>query len=121
MPVLDRDGVSVAYDVPGAPGHAAPLLLSHGFGASAGLWPANRESAQAVHVNGVSGLARAARGTLTQRDGAVMASLPQVAVPTLVVVGAEDAPFLAAADAMARRIPGAEKVVLAGAGHAANM
>ena len=48
-------------------------------------------------------------------------SLPQIAVPTLVVVGAEDGQFLAAADVMERRIPRAQKVVLEGAGHAANL
>jgi len=38
-----------------------------------------------------------------------------------VVVGANDKPFLAAADYMAAKIPGAEKVVIADAGHAANI
>jgi pimeloyl-ACP methyl ester carboxylesterase len=68
-----------------------------------------------------SGLVRAARGMLTQRDARVISSLPNIAVPTLVVVGADDAPFLAAADYMANKIPGAKKVVIPGAGHAANM
>jgi pimeloyl-ACP methyl ester carboxylesterase len=66
-------------------------------------------------------LARAARGIMAQRDGAVIASLPGIAVPTLVVVGSEDAPFLRAADYMAAKIPGARKLVVEGAGHAANM
>ncbi len=44
-----------------------------------------------------------------------------IAVPTLVVVGAEDHNFLAAADYMATRIPDARKVVIDGAGHAANV
>ena len=52
-------------------------------------------------------LAAAARAILTQRDGEVFESLGAIAVPTLIVVGAEDDRFLAAADAMARRIPGA--------------
>jgi pimeloyl-ACP methyl ester carboxylesterase len=73
------------------------------------------------HAQGPAGLAAAARGILTQRDAAVIESLPDVAVPTLIVVGSEDEPFLAAADAMERRIPGARKVVIEGAGHAANM
>jgi pimeloyl-ACP methyl ester carboxylesterase len=42
-------------------------------------------------------------------------------VPTLIVVGAEDERFLAAAEAMARRIPDARKLVIEDAGHAANM
>lgn len=67
------------------------------------------------------GLALAARHILTQRDPSVIDSLPGVKVPTLVLVGADDKPFLAAADAMAAKIPGATKVVIPGAGHAANI
>lgn len=67
------------------------------------------------------GLARAARGMLTQRDAAVMNVLPEVKVPALVLVGAKDEPFLAASDYMAAKIPGAKKVVLPDAGHAANI
>ena len=68
-----------------------------------------------------SGLARAARGMLAQRDAEVIRSLPDVAVPTLVLVGADDTGFLAAADYMATTIPQAEKVVVPDAGHAANI
>jgi pimeloyl-ACP methyl ester carboxylesterase len=67
------------------------------------------------------GLALAACGMLTQKDARVIDSLPTIAVPTLVVVGAEDTPFLAASDYMAAKIPGARKVVIPGAGHAANI
>ena len=67
------------------------------------------------------GLVLTARGTLTQHDDRVISSLAAIAVPTLVVVGEHDTEFLAGADHMARRIPGARKVVLAGAGHAANI
>jgi pimeloyl-ACP methyl ester carboxylesterase len=68
-----------------------------------------------------SGLAGAARGMLTQRDDSVIASLDSVAVPSLVLVGSNDTNFLAATDYMARKIPGATKVVIEGAGHAANL
>jgi pimeloyl-ACP methyl ester carboxylesterase len=68
-----------------------------------------------------AGLVLAARGIMTQSHPGVIDSLPTIAVPTLVVVGAQDAPFLAAADYMAARIPGATKVVIEGAGHAANV
>lgn len=68
-----------------------------------------------------SGLALAARHMLTQRDSRVIDSLPQINVPTLVLVGADDKPFLAAADVMASRIPGATKAVIPDAGHAANI
>jgi pimeloyl-ACP methyl ester carboxylesterase len=68
-----------------------------------------------------AGLARAARGMLVQQDALVIRSLPDIAVPTLVLVGAGDTNFLAAADYMASAIPHAEKVIVPGAGHAANI
>ena len=58
---------------------------------------------------------------LTQRDAGVITSLPDIKVPAIVIVGSEDAPFLAASDYMASRIPGARKAVIEGAGHAANI
>jgi pimeloyl-ACP methyl ester carboxylesterase len=58
---------------------------------------------------------------LTQRDASVIETLPQINVPSLVVVGADDTPFLAASDYMAAKIPGARKVVIPSAGHAANI
>jgi pimeloyl-ACP methyl ester carboxylesterase len=67
------------------------------------------------------GLALAARGMLTQRDGSVIGSLPSITVPALVLVGARDQPFLAAAEYMAARIPGAVRAVIPDAGHASNI
>jgi pimeloyl-ACP methyl ester carboxylesterase len=67
------------------------------------------------------GLALAARGMLTQKDARVITSLPTIRVPSIVVVGAKDAPFLAASDYMAAKIPGAKKAVIPDAGHAANI
>ena len=75
----------------------------------------------AVSVHDPLGLALAARGMLTQHDGHVISSLPAVGVPTLVIVGDQDEPFRAAADYMAAKIPGADLVVIPGAGHAANL
>jgi pimeloyl-ACP methyl ester carboxylesterase len=68
-----------------------------------------------------TGLARAARGMLAQRDARVIESLPHIAVPSLVVVGADDTPFLAASSYMASKIPGAKLVTIPAAGHAANI
>ena len=68
-----------------------------------------------------SGLARAARGMLTQRDARVIELLPEIKVPSLVVVGADDTPFLAASDYMAAKIPGVQKAVIPAAGHAVNI
>lgn len=74
----------------------------------------------AVHRD-ATGLARAARGMLTQQDAGVINSLTTITVPSLVVVGADDKPFLAASDYMAAKIPGAVKIVIPDAGHAANI
>jgi pimeloyl-ACP methyl ester carboxylesterase len=68
-----------------------------------------------------TGLAGAARGMLTQRNDSLIRSLETIAVPALVLVGSDDKHFLAATDYMARKIPGATKVVIEGAGHAANL
>ena len=78
------------------------------------------EVQQAQHSS-ADGLARAARGMLTQQDAGVINSLPDVAVPALVLVGADDTNFLAATDYMAAKIPDAVKVVIPDAGHAANI
>ena len=78
------------------------------------------EVARATNRN-PAGLARAARGIMAQHDSRVIDSVATIAAPTLVVVGARDTPFLAAADYMAGRIPGAVRVVLDGAGHASNV
>ena len=84
------------------------------------LKSASRERATVSHRD-ASGLARAARGMLTQRDARVIELLPNIKVPALVVVGADDAPFLAASDYMAAKIPGAKKAVIPAAGHAVNI
>src|SRR4051794_22167980 len=78
------------------------------------------ERANVTHRD-AKGLARAARGMLTQRDAGVMETLPVIKVPSLVVVGADDTPFLAASDYMAAKIPGASKAVIPSAGHAVNI
>ncbi|HVM99868.1 MAG TPA: alpha/beta fold hydrolase [Caulobacteraceae bacterium] len=78
------------------------------------------ETRAAPHRNAI-GLAKAARGMLTQHDARVISSLPEIKVPSIVVVGADDKPFLAASDYMAAKIPNAKKVVIPNAGHAANI
>jgi pimeloyl-ACP methyl ester carboxylesterase len=84
------------------------------------LKSSSRERSSVSHRD-ASGLARAARGMLTQRDAAVIELLPDIKVPSLVVVGADDAPFLAASDYMAAKIPDTKKVVIPSAGHAVNI
>ncbi len=79
------------------------------------------ESQRAWHVNGALGLAHAARGMMTQRDGRVINALPEIDVPTLVLVGANDEPYLAGTDYMGNKVPGVRKVVVPDAGHSANI
>ncbi len=67
------------------------------------------------------GLAHAARGMLAHDNSEVIFSLPDIEKPTLVLVGVDDTPFIAAADYMAAKINGAEKAVIQNAGHAANL
>ncbi len=78
------------------------------------------ETRSAPHRS-ADGLARAARGMLAQQDARVIDSLATIGVPTLVLVGADDAPYQAASDYMAAKIPGAKKAVIANAGHGANI
>ena len=80
----------------------------------------SKEQATAAHRS-ADGLAGAARGMLAQGDARIINSLPTVAAPTLIIVGANDKPFLAATDYMAAKIPGAHKVVIPEAGHSANL
>lgn len=80
----------------------------------------SRERSTVQHRD-ARGLALAARGMLTQRDARVMELLPEIKVPSLIVVGADDTPFLAASDYMAAKIPGARKVAIPNAGHAVNI
>jgi len=84
------------------------------------LQSASPERSGVTHRD-ASGLARAARGMLTQHDARVIESLPGIRIPTLVVVGADDKPFLAAADYMAVKISAARLVVIPAAGHAVNI
>jgi pimeloyl-ACP methyl ester carboxylesterase len=79
--------------------------------------PGSDELNAVVHRD-ATGLVVAARHLLPQYDDRVLASLPTIGVPTLVVVGDRDEPFLAPSKYMAAKIPGARLVVIPGAGHA---
>jgi pimeloyl-ACP methyl ester carboxylesterase len=67
------------------------------------------------------GMARAARGILTQRDARVIDALPTITIPALVLVGAQDHDYLGAADYMAGKLPRAVHAVIPDAGHASNV
>lgn len=68
-----------------------------------------------------AGLARAARGMLAQVDSRVIDHLPEIDVPTLIIVGERDEPYHDASRYMQSKIPGARVEIIPNAGHAANM
>ena len=82
----------------------------------------SRDMREAVRRHrSAQGLAHAARGMLAQRDSGIIDSLPDVRVPTLVIVGDQDTPFIAPCEYMAKKIPGARLEVIKDAGHSSNL
>jgi pimeloyl-ACP methyl ester carboxylesterase len=98
------------------------LGIANGFEAEglSDIRSLSKEMAMSSHRS-ADGLIRAGHGMLTQRDARVINSLPNIKVPALVIVGANDAPFLNAAEYMAAKIPNATKLVIPDAGHAVNL
>jgi pimeloyl-ACP methyl ester carboxylesterase len=80
----------------------------------------SRETQQAVHRS-AQGLAHAARGMLAQEGSTVIDGLGAIRVPTLVIVGDQDQPFVAPSEYMAKKIAGARLEVIRGAGHSSNL
>ncbi len=72
-------------------------------------------------LTSATGLAKASRGILAQADARVIDSIPHITVPTLIVAGDGDTPYLTGIDYMAERIPHATKVIIDNAGHGANV
>jgi len=153
MAYLDRDGVRVHYEDSGGNGgdDRMPILLTHGFSASTGMWRGQVEA-----LGGQYRLIRMdMRGhgeTLCHMDDDLFSqhhvvedmralldhlgiekavigghslggfmSLTSIAVPTLVIIGDGDSDFLEGSNYMAGRIPGAINVVVPGGGHGINV
>ena len=82
----------------------------------------SRETQEAIKRHrSAQGLAHAARGILAQTDARVIDALPSIRVPTLVIVGDRDEPFVAPCEYMAKKIPGARLEVVKDAGHSTNL
>jgi pimeloyl-ACP methyl ester carboxylesterase len=97
----------------------AAELEAKGLDALAGR---SREMREAMGQHrSAHGLAHAARGMLAQEGSQVIDGLAAVRVPTLIVVGDQDQPFLAPSEYMAKKIPGARLAVIPGAGHSSNL
>jgi pimeloyl-ACP methyl ester carboxylesterase len=67
------------------------------------------------------GLAHVARKVVVQHDSRVISNLGEIKVPTLILVGDRDTPFLKASEYMTQAISGAKHVVISNAGHASNI
>jgi 2-succinyl-6-hydroxy-2,4-cyclohexadiene-1-carboxylate synthase len=88
----------------------------------AGLPPAVLERAHADRLRSTpAGLARALRGLGTGALPSLWGQLDRLGAPVSLVVGERDEKFRAVAEAMARSLPGAEVVVVPGAGHAVHL
>lgn len=114
-------GPGYKKDAPRAEWNRTAMELARAFERNGLAAISTSAEAQVAQHRNAQGLAHAARGMLTQKDSRVIDSLPSIRVPTLVLSGADDQPFLQSTDYMAAKIPGAEKVILKGAGHAANI
>jgi pimeloyl-ACP methyl ester carboxylesterase len=88
----------------------------------AALSSSSREMQEAMRRHrSPQGLAHAARGMLAQEGSAIIDSLPEIRVPTLIILGDRDTPFIAPCEYMAKKIPGARLEVIKDAGHASNL
>jgi pimeloyl-ACP methyl ester carboxylesterase len=98
----------------------AKLLETQGMAAYAPMAPSYVNKEMLLKQNPI-GLANMARTVVAQHDSLVIESLENIKVPTLVLVGEKDTPFLQAVEYMSKAIPGAQHKVISRAGHAANI
>lgn len=98
----------------------ANLLETQGIEAYADRAPTYTARERLLKQNPI-GLANMARKVVAQHDSRVIESLGEIKVPTLVLVGENDTPFLAATEYMSKTIPQAQRAVIPNAGHSANI
>ena len=94
------------------------LLETEGVEAAAAYSP---NSKGVIRSRNPVGVVHMARTVVMQHDSLVIENLPEIKVPALVLVGEKDMPYLRAAEYMTEFIPGAEHVVIPGAGHVSNL
>lgn len=82
--------------------------------------PAARHAADAIAAQDPVGLAHFARRVAALAPP-IIDELPEIDAPALVLIGEKDEPYLRAAEVMTARLPNAERVGIAGAGHIVNI
>ena len=82
--------------------------------------PAARAAARAIAAQDPRGVALFAR-RVSGPAPPVIDRLPEIRVPALVLVGAEDTDYLRAAEVMAAKLAAAEQIRIPGAGHMVNL
>lgn len=99
------------------------LLTGRAVETSVGRRPelaSTQAAARAIAAQDPRGLARFGRHAAGPVPS-VIDELPQIGVPALVVVGAEDDAYLRAAEVLSAKLPRATHVVIPGAGHIVNI
>ncbi|HUJ64784.1 MAG TPA: alpha/beta hydrolase [Acidimicrobiales bacterium] len=117
--LLFSTGPGYKRDEPRAGWNASAIKSAERF-EQRGLEGFGANDDRASQHTSAAGLARAGRGILTQQDSRIIDALPEITVPTLIIVGADDKAYLQAADVMEAKIPGATKLVVPKAGHKVN-
>ncbi len=120
--VAKADGMEALADAMDALAAASPEAAPLGSAADARLRaerPGYAEFGRRKLLASSPAMYTAIMPALVRRDGSPdrLADLAALEVPTLVLVGEQDTPFLRASDRMADAIAGAELVVIPGAGH----
>lgn len=111
--LIERDGVAAFVD---------EWMRQPIFATQARLGPQALAAAREARcANNPRGLANSLRGAGAGAQTSYWDRLPELAAPTLLVVGEEDDRFRVTARAMADRMPRAEVAVIPGAGHAAHL
>jgi pimeloyl-ACP methyl ester carboxylesterase len=127
-PALKAETLALARRVVESAGLEALLALLRGRGPDADRTPADRRLEAAwgegywtewrgPNYRAMDPVAFAALGEALFAQAPLAERLGEIRAPALVMVGAEDLAFLAAADELAAGIPGARRVTIAGAGH----
>jgi pimeloyl-ACP methyl ester carboxylesterase len=119
MPKINRDGVEICYEVHGS---GPTLLLTHGYSSTSAVWQGQVEALSRHRQLVLWDMRGHGRSDYPHDVTACSEALTVADMAALLdEVGTDDAPYLAASDYTAAKIPGAKKPVIPAAGHAVNI